>query len=410
MTNRILEFCELYCSSTFIPITCYDKNNRLIRSFHSLQIGMDIHQSLLSSLMKVDQNPGTYTSHSLGYYGLIRCGDEMTLIIGPVFNNIITGDTVRAFMQECVIPIEYLEDAFQFLARLPRLTYHQLLNVLVFLHFSLNNATIDLVRHFEYAENTAARDVPFKHAELSYSGRENPMQHDTYQFERQMLHYIEQGKTEQLQAFLLASMKSQPLREGALADSPLRQAKNIVIGLVTMVGKVAAIGGGLDVEQVYSLIDIYTQECERLATVDAVTNLQYHMLLDFSRRVEEYRLPDHLSPLTFNCIQFVNRHVNEKIDIDSVAQHVRKSRSYVSDAFKKDTGSSLGQYITHCKLSEAQNLLRYSNKSVLDVSNYLCFSSQSYFITVFKKAYNMTPKQYRETATRELRQSYREPG
>lgn len=394
MPNKILEFCELYCSSSFIPIACYDESHNLIRAYHSAQPEVDIHQALLPSLMSARQNPGTYTSHALGYYGTIHCEGGLVLVIGPVFNNIITGDTVRAFMRECVISIEHLEDIFQFLARLPRLTYYQFLNVLVFLHYCLNDEVIDLIHHFDYSENIAARDVPYIHADLSYDARDKPVQHDTYRFEQQMLRYIEHGRTDQLQAFLLASMKSQPLREGVLADSPLRQAKNIFIGLITMVGKVAAIGGGLDIEQVYSLIDVYTQECERLATVDAVTNIQYHMLLDFSRRVEESRLPANLSPLTFACIQFVNRHVNEKITIDHIARHVGRSRSHVTDTFKRDTGSSLGQYITHSKLTEAQNLLRYSDKSIADISNYLCFSSQSYFITVFKNAYGMTPKQY----------------
>ena len=46
-------------------------------------------------------------------------------------------------------------------------------------------------------------------------------------------------------------------------------------------------------------------------------------------------------------------------------------------------------------LEEAKNLLSFTNKSLSEISNYLCFSSQAYFQNVFKKNYGMTPLQYR---------------
>jgi len=49
-----------------------------------------------------------------------------------------------------------------------------------------------------------------------------------------------------------------------------------------------------------------------------------------------------------------------------------------------------------CKLEEAKNLLKFSTLSLAEISNYLCFSSQSYFQNVFKKKYHITPNQYRK--------------
>ena len=95
-----------------------------------------------------------------------------------------------------------------------------------------------------------------------------------------MLALIKNGESDKLNAFLLAAANTSNTREGKLAETPLRQAKNLFIGLITMVGKFAAIPGGMDIEQTYQLIDTYIQECEKLQTEEAVKNLQYNMPID----------------------------------------------------------------------------------------------------------------------------------
>ncbi|MEZ2716009.1 helix-turn-helix domain-containing protein [Niallia circulans] len=62
----------------------------------------------------------------------------------------------------------------------------------------------------------------------------------------------------------------------------------------------------------------------------------------------------------------------------------------------------LSSFITVCKLEEAKNLLLYTNKSISNISNYLCFSSQSHFQTVFKKNYGITPVSFRKKMRLEL--------
>lgn len=57
----------------------------------------------------------------------------------------------------------------------------------------------------------------------------------------------------------------------------------------------------------------------------------------------------------------------------------------------------MNEFIMRCKLEEAKSLLSYTDKSISEISNYLCFSSQAYFQNVFKKKYGMTPNEYRKS-------------
>ncbi|MBR0215617.1 MAG: helix-turn-helix transcriptional regulator [Clostridia bacterium] len=47
------------------------------------------------------------------------------------------------------------------------------------------------------------------------------------------------------------------------------------------------------------------------------------------------------------------------------------------------------------KSEEAARLLAFTDKSLISISDYLGFSSQSHFARVFKKYIGMTPSEYR---------------
>lgn len=189
---------------------------------------------------------------------------------------------------------------------------------------------------------------------------------------------------------------SQALNEGALASNPLRQAKNTFIGLATMVGKVGAIEGGMDEEEAYQLIDLYVQECEKTNSVELVKTLQYNLLLDFCDRVARHRLPPGLSPEVAEATRFVVSRVNDRIDVDDVADHIGRSRSYTTRRFRAETGRSVNFFITQSKVAAAQSLLLHTNMSIAQISEHLCFSSQAYFQNVFKRWCGATPKQWRD--------------
>ncbi|MCM1223446.1 MAG: helix-turn-helix transcriptional regulator, partial [Lachnospiraceae bacterium] len=56
---------------------------------------------------------------------------------------------------------------------------------------------------------------------------------------------------------------------------------------------------------------------------------------------------------------------------------------------------SVGEYVTECRMREAKMLLKYTDKSLAEISEYLHFSSQPYFQNVFKNMYGVTPAKYR---------------
>lgn len=260
----------------------------------------------------------------------------------------------------------------------------------------------DLIKSYEKRGAKAKQKIAQSHAKSSSEAKEIGTYHGTYQFENLMLSYIRDGEVEKLRAFL--EQTAQHIDEfhiGTLAADPLRQAKNMVIGLTALVGKVAGIGGGMDIEDAYRLIDLYTQEVEKCSSVESVYLQQFNMVMDFTERVRQAKLPENLSREVFSAVQFIADRAHESVGIDDAARHVGMSRSALTRRFKAETGKTVNEHIIETKIRDAKRLLRYSDMTYGEIAATLAFSSQAYFQTVFKHKTNLTPGEYRRLHYRE---------
>lgn len=346
--------------------------------------------------LSAEVSPSVFFSTETVFYGKIEIEQGLGyFIVGPVFDGEISVETLQSFMNAHTVENKKSEKVFDFLANIPKFSYNRFLNMLAFLNFSVNGKKIDVIEHFNFVDSKLGEHIANVQTENVYQAKEEIIRHGTYRFEQQMIDLVRLGEVDKMIEFLSDAMRLEKLQEGKLADNPIRQAKNLFIGNTTVIGKDGAIGGGLDVEQTYRLIDTYIQECEKLVSLDSIKALQYNMIMDFTKRVAENKIPEGISGDIFACIQFINNHTNDTIGIDSVAAHIGKSRAYTTGKFKKELGTTINEYIINRKLIEAQSLLKHSSKSLTEISYYLCFSSQAYFQSLFKKKYGLTPLEYR---------------
>lgn len=109
--------------------------------------------------------------------------------------------------------------------------------------------------------------------------------HNTINLENIILTMVKNGDTNGLKNWI---NKAPAIRGGILANEQIRQLKNTFIVTITLVAR-AAIKGGLNVEESLALSDSYIQKCEVLNSIENITNLQYHMLMDYTARVEKLK-------------------------------------------------------------------------------------------------------------------------
>lgn len=402
MITDINSFCRLFHATTGIPIHFFPDAEILLpdaadqHPYFSYPHDFEDPEMFRGTLFSFDsftRNPDYYISESFAYYGCLKLSDTGDLIvIGPLFSTPFSEFTLNNYMQEWSIPAGFRAKASHLLSDLPVTSFHRFLRTLAFLALCLNDQDIDVDTYFTFQGDDRSLERSREHSEKVIESKEGQNYHNTWYFEQEMLRLVQEGDASGLEQHL---KNAGGLEEGLVADNSLRQRKNIFISLVTLVNR-AAILGGMDMEQAYHLSDVYIRDCERSSSISYLSELEGKMLLDYTERVARSRIPEGMSKEVFECIDYIKKNINSPIQTADVADHIGRSRSWLYTKFTQELGTDPSTYIMHCRLKTAETLLLHSDKTLSEISAYLCFSSQSYFQNVFKKQYGLTPKQFRD--------------
>lgn len=316
--------------------------------------------------------------------------DNYKLLIGPIPSTSVSKSTAHSLLYNN--QLKFSEKAIQRIQSLPSYQYLHFINIIsliskIVLNFSVSPSNIKNV-------TMVRKEIPIsqKETEKIYQSSEEQNFHNSLDFETQYLTYIKEGNLEKLKQFLNSPIK---IDAGFVADNNLRQVKNLFIASITLATR-ASIRGGLEPERAYQISDLAIQEMEKMSNLDTILEWQRSIIFELTKQTKKFTSRSKFSPVVHKCLNYIATHINEPLTVEHLAKQLFQNRSYLSRVFKAEVGTNLSNYILERKLSEAKDLLRFSKQSISDISNYLAFSSQSYFQTAFKKKYNITPLQYRK--------------
>ncbi len=119
------------------------------------------------------------------------------------------------------------------------------------------------------------------------------------------------------------------------------------------------------------------------------------MIESYTNKMRHIKLRGVYSKQIVRALDYIIGHLYQRIFIKETAEYLKISPAYLSRLFKKETGLSFREYVNKLKIEEAAALLLYTQFSDVEISSLLAFSSQSYFIKIFKKIMGITPKKYK---------------
>ncbi len=395
MKNIDLNYlCTVIGNLSGVPIRLYD--GETLTFFYSfVTLPKDPVELYRKDIWNIRENVGYYVTRIFNYYGIINFGTQK-IIIGPTRQTGNTDQELRELAFQLDVASEDTQDFVTGMKSIIRMPLESVMQILCTMNYVLNGEKLSLqdIAVFDDQQAVLSKDAVAKQDAQQYSEDNIPLQnvHNTFELEQTVMAIVRKGDTAALREWIKAAPA---VRGGIIASEQLRQTKNTFIVSVTLASR-AAIRGGMAVEDAFSLSDAYIQKCELLNSPDRIMNLQYHMILEYTQKVERIRLGKRPGKLAIDVANYIQHHLSEPITAENIAKELYLSRPYLSRKFIEETGESLTDFILKEKTEEAKRLLRYTDKALPAISNYLGFSSQSHFSRVFKKYSGFTPGEYRE--------------
>jgi AraC family transcriptional regulator, L-rhamnose operon regulatory protein RhaS len=118
-------------------------------------------------------------------------------------------------------------------------------------------------------------------------------------------------------------------------------------------------------------------------------NIQEHLGKDLKKANPKSEIADILAYVQQNIYR------KDKLKSDVIAAHFCKSKNYISEYFKVQTGEGLKDYILKHRVNLAKIRLAHSNLTILQICDELGFADESHLNKTFKQFTGQTTKQFR---------------
>ncbi len=94
-------------------------------------------------------------------------------------------------------------------------------------------------------------------------------------------------------------------------------------------------------------------------------------------------------------IDYIQAHLAHDLSLTDMAAIADMSAYHFSRLFKQSTGLAPHQYVIHCRIERAKQLLKQGDRTIAQIARSVGFSSQSHFGYHFKRLTGVTPRQFR---------------
>lgn len=94
---------------------------------------------------------------------------------------------------------------------------------------------------------------------------------------------------------------------------------------------------------------------------------------------------------------YVREQLAEEISVERLAELVELSPFHFSRVFKQTTGMSPLQFVTRERITRAQQLIRETSLSLIEIALEVGYASPSHFAQVFRRVAGVTPTEFRST-------------
>lgn len=149
--------------------------------------------------------------------------------------------------------------------------------------------------------------------------------------------------------------------------------------------------------QMYQRLSLSMQRCAEYSELYTQALSSYLLAILLGRANRNPLVPGSKAEAKLlTALRFIQENSRADISLADVAAHVGFSKNHFCTIFRQYTACSYPEYLAHCRIRHARDMLGTTDKSVTDIAFDTGFNSLSHFFRVFKKITGTTPQEFRK--------------
>ena len=317
---------------------------------------------------------------------------EEFLLIGPYLREHVSDETIMDIMERADIPPSYLALIRSYYRRVIICPSESMLlasisNLAQALWgspstFSIRRKSLELLDVYQPDDDGFLSTLP-----ESFDRERIEL---TYQTEEELLYAISHGKTRRAHEILSHFSLSDMEKRSAV---PLRNFKNYLIVLNTLMRKAVQQGGvhPMYIDRTSSAI---AHRIEKCASLDDGYRMMEDMIHKYCLLVKNHNMNQYSQPVQHVILQ-IDSDISGDLSLHAHAERLKINASYLSALFKKETGTTLTDYVNQKRIDFAIYLLNATSMQIQTIAQYCGMPDVNYFTRTFKRIIGITPSQYR---------------
>ncbi len=211
-----------------------------------------------------------------------------------------------------------------------------------------------------------------------------------YESENALLSAVTRGETHTAEMLLGAFPRAHVEHR---AVNTLRDLKNYAIITNTLLRK-AAEYGHVHPLHIDSLSSRFARSIENANSKEDIYRLMREMARKYCLLVKNHSLQGY-SPLVRNVLVRISSDLTADLSLKTQAAYLHVSASYLSTVFRKETGSSMTEYVNRKRIEYGIFLLNSTGLQIQTIAQHCGIPDLNYFSKTFKKYTGLTPSEYR---------------
>ena len=128
---------------------------------------------------------------------------------------------------------------------------------------------------------------------------------------------------------------------------------------------------------------------------------QMQSVINLASAITTYILVDDMVKMEYNqdmerAVTYIRENLNGDLSVEGICTGLSISKNLLYDLFRRGMNTTVGEYVTHCRMERAKELLRDTPLPLTAVADAVGIENYTYFIKLFKKRTGVTPLQYRK--------------